>query len=657
MRVVGTAGHIDHGKSALVRALTGTDPDRLGEERRRGMTIDLGFAHLRRDPGPSLAFVDVPGHERFVRTMVAGASGVDVALLVIAADEGVMPQTREHVDVLTLLGVEAGVVAITKADLLPSLGADWEQLLEADIDDALAGTTLEHAPRLRVSAQTGEGLEALVDALARAAESAPPPRIDGPLVLPIDRAFALPGFGTVVTGTIFSGRLRVGDEVALPPTGPTGARVRGLQSHGVQRQEAAAGQRVAVNLAGAPLERLRRGLTLIRADEGAVASSDRLDVELSLLPSADQPLRGGQGLQLHLGTAQAQARVILPEAKTLAPGATTWAQLRLASPVVALPRQRFLLRGSATLHGRGRTVAGGTIVSTTPPRRLRGGAPRLEALLRGGETERLEQLLVDAGTRGATVTALWAASSLPRPKVEATLATLGARGAALCFDRETASWVSTQALDTLMTSARTLVERHHAAHPLAAGLPKEELRTRLGLRDPKLFALLTSRLGAAGLVVGPATIRSADHRPGAEEEDRALEAKILDRLRADDLSPPELRALATWTGEAEAKILAVLRLLEAKGAVRRVAHHLYYETEALERLRVRLVEHLMERGSISTQEFKELTGTSRKWLIPLGEFFDAERVTLRTAEATRILRGDRDTWARWLAGARGPDER
>lgn len=645
VRVVCTAGHIDHGKSALVRALTGTDPDRLAEEQRRGMTIDLGFAHLPRSPGPSLAFVDVPGHERFVRTMVAGASGVDAGLLVVAADEGVMQQTREHLDVLTLLGVSAGVVAITKADLLPSLGPSWLELLEEDISESLTGTPFANAPRIFVSAKTGEGLHALEQTLADAAAGVPPRRGDGPLLLPVDRAFAIQGFGAVVTGTLLSGSLRVGDEVELLPGDPVGARVRGLQSHGSTRDAASAGERVAVNLAQAPLERLHRGLAVVRPEE--LQPTRRLDVELHLLASAAKELRSGAALQLHLGTSQVGARVILADAPTLEPGETTWAQLRLAAPVVALPRQRFLLRGPAALQGRGRTVAGGTIVSTAPPRRWGpAAATRLERLLLGTDGERLTQLLMDAGVRGASVGSLQVASVLPRAQVEATLVTLGARGVAHCFDRTAGRWISGDVLQGLMDASLRMVDSHHEAAPLSPGLSKEELRTRLGVEHPKLFALLATRLAAAGLTVGPSTVSSSTHRPNDDTE--ALETRLLDTLRAGQLTPPDLRALADSLGEDEEKILGLLRLLERKERVVRVAHHLYYEAAALQGLRVRLVEFLLEAGSISTQEFKDLTGTSRKWLIPLGEHFDMERITLRTAEATRILRGERGAWVEWL---------
>lgn len=648
--VIGTAGHIDHGKTSLIRALTGIDPDRLEEERLRGITIDLGFAHLEKD-GAHLSFVDVPGHERFVRSMVAGATGIDVALLVVAADEGVMPQTREHLDVLRLLGLRSGVVAITKADLLPELGVGWETLVHEELDALLAGSFLQDAPRISVSARSGLGLDALLTALVEGARGLPGRWEDGPLYLPIDRAFPIRGFGTVVTGTIHSGTLREGDLVDLVPGGPAKARVRGLQSHGKPVGSVHAGQRAAVNLAGVTVPMVSRGMVLSHA--GKLPAGSILDVELEFLADADRPLRNRERLVLHVGTAQAPAMVVLPDVAELAPGERAPAQLRLPSRIAALPSQRFLLRGSSSLPGRGKTLGGGRILAILPPRLRRGGsAERWDVLLHGSEGLRLETLLFEAGSRGLDVEQASLRLALPLSLVQRLLREAGSRGMAVCHDRDRGAWLSLPWLRRLVEKSGGWIRAHHEARPLSPGLPLEELRRRLSIEDGRVFAHLLSRLERERWTVADDVIREKDFRPGAEEKARSLEHTVLELITANPLSPPEVEEISRQSGEKQEKILAVLRLLEAKGEVIRVARNLYFESKAVEGLRRSLVRRLLESGEISTQEFKGLAKTSRKWLIPLGEHFDAEKVTLRTGNATRILRGDRQAWARWLEEAR-----
>ncbi len=430
--VLGTAGHIDHGKTSLVRALTGIDTDRLREEKRRGITIELGFAHLALPDGTVAGVVDVPGHERFVRAMAAGAGGIDLVVLVVAADEGVMPQTREHLDICRLLGVPRGLVAVTKADLLPGLGADWLPLLEEEIRAATKGTFLEGSPLIPVSATTGEGLPGLVAAIGRLAAEVPERPADGPTYLPVDRAFSMKGFGTVVTGTLLSGQIAEGDEaVLLPPTPGVGPlRVRSVQVHGKATPRALAGQRTAVNLAGVEPSAIRRGQAV--GAPGVIPVSSILDVELTLLAVAPKALRHRARLLLHVGTAQVAATVALldrgplpspasrggggPGTSELAPGATAFAQLRLSEPVAALPGHRFILRGFSALEGRGRTVAGGRVLAVAAPKRRRGradGLRQLQALAGGDPDARLEAVLETAGPAGLDLPGLVGRTALP----------------------------------------------------------------------------------------------------------------------------------------------------------------------------------------------------------------------------------------------------
>jgi len=475
--ILGTAGHVDHGKTSLVKALTGIDTDRLPEEKRRGITLELGFAHLRLPDGTVAGVVDVPGHERFVKAMAAGAGGVDLALLVVAADEGVMPQTREHLDICQLLGVRAGVVALTKADLLPGLGDDWRGLLAADLSTLLAGTALEAAEAVEVSARTGQGLPLLVAALGRAAAGLAARPVDGPLFLPVDRAFTLKGFGTVVTGTLLSGSVASEEPLSLLPGLPGPFRARTVQVHGAAVARAVAGQRTAVNLPAAAAAEVRRGMALVRA--GELPETRTLDVELTLLPAAEAPLPRRRTLLLHLGTAQVEAQVRLLDVDALQPGETALAQLRTAAAVAALPGQRFILRGPRPLPGRGATLAGGRVLTLSAPRRRRGAGSQLEPM-RGADGEaRVRWLLRQAGYRGLDAGELFARASLPHKTLTRTLEVLGSRGEALLVDRERRLHVSREVFQGLLGRALSILQDFHAREPLKDALGREELRQRL----------------------------------------------------------------------------------------------------------------------------------------------------------------------------------
>jgi selenocysteine-specific elongation factor len=643
--VLGTAGHIDHGKTSLVRALTGIDTDRLREEKRRGITIELGFAHLALPDGTVAGVVDVPGHERFVRAMAAGAGGVDLVVLVVAADEGVMPQTREHLDICRLLGVPRGLVAITKADLLPTLGADWLPLLEQDVRGAVKGTFLEGSPIVPVSAATGDGLPALVAAVARLAAEVPERPADGPCFLPIDRAFSMKGFGTVVTGTLLSGQIGEGDELALLPPSPGGGalRVRSIQVHGKPTARALAGQRTAVNLPGVEPSAIRRGQAL--AAPGVVPASSILDVELSLLGVAARPLRHRGRLLLHVGTAQVPATVAFLDRTELAPGATAFAQLRLAEPVAALPGHRFILRGFAALEGRGRTVAGGRVLAVAAPKRRRGrpdALRQLQALAGQDGDARLEAVLETAGPAGLELPGLVGRTGLAPRTAQAALDRLGARGAALLFDRERRSYVAGAVARALSERLLAAVDVFHRAHPLAAGIGREELRGKLPpIVDPRLFQRLVAQLAdRGGLVAEGDHVRRREHAAAkAGGAGGALKEKVAQALAAGGLTPPRVAELAAIVKTTEADVGAVLKLLAAEGRAARVSAELWYDAAELDRLREKLVAFLRERKAITTQEFKDLVGATRKHVIPLAEHFDNERVTLRVGEK-RVLRGE-----------------
>ena len=630
--IFGTAGHVDHGKTSLVKALTGVDTDRLPEEKRRGITLELGFAELALTGGLRAGVVDVPGHERFVKSMAAGAGGVDVALLVVAVDEGVMPQTREHVDICGLLGVRSGVVALTKADLLEGLGEEGRLLLEEEVRGLCRGTFLETAAVLPVSARTGEGLEVLRAELARLGAAVPPRPVDGPAFLPVDRAFTLKGFGTVVTGTLLSGRLAAGGEVALLPGTPGPLRVRALHAHGREVTEASAGGRVAVNLPGVEASAVRRGDVLARA--GELEPVRTLDVELSVLAVAAAPLRPRARLLLHLGTAQVEATVGWTERPSLEPGASGLAQLRLSRPVAALPGQRFILRGSRALAGRGATLGGGHVLAVGAPRRRKGAEARLRPLLDGDAATALPWLLEEAGYRGLTAEMLFGRSGLPARAIAPALERMGARGEAVLVDRASRLYVAGRHLRALVARGRAVLEQAAAGGSFQLGIPREELRQRLApALDPRLFARVLAQLEAAKQAeLHGDSVRLPGQVVALGAADAEARARVLAAVHAAGLAPPIPSALGTHLRLPQSRVEACLKLLASSGELVKVAEGLYFHPAPLAALRAALVAHLAAHGQVTTQAFKELVGQSRKYAIPLSEYFDREKVTLRVGD-------------------------
>jgi selenocysteine-specific elongation factor len=635
--IIGTAGHIDHGKTALVKALTGIDTDRLKEEKRRGITLELGFAHLELDDGSVAGVVDVPGHERFVKAMVAGAGGVDLAILVIAADEGVMPQTREHLDICRLLGVRAGVIAVTKSDLLGDLGEEWLSLLRADIELLTKGTFLEDAKLIACSSKTGEGLKELKSALSSLAKDLPARSSEGPLFLPVDRAFTMKGFGTIVTGTLLAGQLKLEESVSLLPglSGPF--RVRGLQVHGAPVDKVAAGQRVAVNVSGVETEQISRGMVLSRYQE--LPPTRMLDVELTLLSAVETPLPKRKKLLLHLGTAQVEATVALLDSDELRPGETGFAQLRLGAEVLALPGQRFILRGFRVLPNRGATLAGGQVLTLTPPKRRKGASEILRALRDGDAEARLVLLLNQAGYRGLSVRELFARSALPQKILQRSLDLLGSRGGAMLVDKERRHYLSAEVFASMVARSLALIQDFHQREPMKEGLSKEELRQRL---FPELEARIFGRVVAALLEGGEVEssgevlrLKGKGRTLTAGEE--TLRVQLLGKISAAGLGPPRLEELASHLSLPPARVQELMKVAVADRLVVRVSDDLYFDRKAVEHLQERLIAYLQQHKEISTQTFKDLVGQSRKYVIPLSEFFDREKVTLRVGEK-RVLR-------------------
>ena len=628
--VVGTAGHIDHGKTSLVKALTGIDTDRLPEEKARGITIDLGFAFLEEPGGLTIEIVDVPGHERFVKNMLAGVGGIDLAILVIAADEGVMPQTREHLAICSLLRIRGGLVALTKTDLVES---DWLELVRDDVATLVRATFLQGAPIVPVSAKTGAGLPALRQALRRLAEAVPERAVDQLARLPIDRVFTVRGFGTVVTGTLAAGRLVVDDRVEVYPKGVE-AKVRGLQTHGHPVAEARAGQRTAVNLQGVERAALERGDVLAHA--GTLVPAVLVDGTLELLPDAPRGLKTRTRVRFHAGTSEIMARVLLLDRAELAPGETAFARFRLEAPLVAHPSDRFVVRSYSPIV----TIGGGTLLDVDPPRFKR-KAPALVAhltlLQTGGPEVVLEEHVRHVGAAGVRLAALSGRVPFGPERLRGLLDALVAVGRVLVVDRD---WFlhpeSASRLRALVVGALTAF---HRAHPLRPGMSREELRGRSGGADERVFAALLAALETEGVVKSERDkVRLAAHAVRlTPEQQRIVDQLEQEFLRAEAAppSPDEALGRAGLRGDEEHELFQVL---VQSGRLLRVKESLFFHARALDAIQQKLVAMLRERKEIGPADIKDLLGISRKYAIPLLEFFDQRRVTTRVGER-RVLRG------------------
>jgi selenocysteine-specific elongation factor len=625
--ILGTAGHIDHGKTSLVKALTGIDTDRLKEEKARGITIELGFAHLELPGGIRFGIVDVPGHERFVRAMVAGVGGMDLVMLVIAADEGIMPQTREHLDILRLLGVRNGLVALTKRD---KVEREWLELVTEEVRDFVAGSFLEGAPIVPLSSRSGEGLEELRAELFRLADRVDEKRREGSFRLPVDRVFTVAGFGTVVTGTLLSGEIRVGDELELLPSELEG-RVRGIQAHGAKSEQGQAGQRLAVNIQGIDLDQAHRGDVLV--PRGVFRATRAVDVRLDYLASAPRALKHRATLRLHSATCEVPAQVILLDRDTLQPGESAYVQLRLKEPALLLSGDSYILRISAPAT----TVGGGIVLDPFPPRRRRRSSEALELLEAFGQSEHqrtIALIIAQSLLSGITFEEILLRSGCTRKVVEAALAALLSSGEALQVTREPRMFLAKGAFEILKKGLVDELAAFLDANPLKEGLGKEELKTRLPKRsDQRFFTPLLSALEKDGMVIPDRDIVrlsgkvARKNRPADD-----LSGRMAQFLREGGIEPPTVREVMERFRCDEKIVRDNLALLVRNGEVARISSDLFYSAEALNGLRERLVTHLREKGEITPPEYRELTGLSRKFLIPLLEYFDSEKLTIRVGD-------------------------
>ncbi len=620
--VVGTAGHIDHGKSTLVKALTRIDPDRLDEEKRRGMTIDLGFAYMDLPSGRHLGLVDVPGHQRFLKNMLAGVHGMDAVLLVIAADEGPMPQTREHLAIIDLLGIEHGVVVLTKSDLVDR---DWLRLVEEEVSRLLQASSLRNATIVPVSSTTGAGLEELRQALdAELGATMPRPDLGRPR-LPVDRAFGMPGFGTVVTGTLVGGALRQGDELAILP-GDRRVRVRGLQQHNRAVEEAHPGSRTAVNLAGVDRNEVRRGDVLVIP--GTMASSRRMDARLTVLASAPHPIRHRARLLMYHETAEITVEVNLLDSDQLAAGERGWAQLYAIEPAVALAGDRFIIR----LPTPPTTLAGGVIVDSAPRRHRRRDRVVLEELVsrEAGDPQTRVQLELAKHAAGVEAATLARALALSSESLTPILERLILDGRVRRFGSLLMGLQSYRRLEGTVAQA---LGAFHQAQPLRRGMPKEALRSRTGL-PPVPFQSLLAALQAEGVLVeAAAEVALAGHRPELSSEQQDAAAAIRAALDAEPFSPP----LVDDLGHRYGLTPPLLQHLVDQGQLVRVSGEVVFSRDAVEQALALFRTHLGTNAGLSVASARDLLRSSRRYVLPLLEWLDAQKITRRVGD-DRILR-------------------
>jgi len=633
--IVGTAGHIDHGKSALVRALTGIDPDRLEEEKQRGITIDLGFAHLDLGRDLRVGFIDVPGHERFVKNMLAGVGGIDMVLLVVAADESIKPQTREHFDICKLLGVRQGLVAITKSDLVDR---DILDLVRLEIQEFVVGSFLEGAPVLAVSARTGAGLETLKEELHRLGLQTPPRLIDLPFRLHIDRSFVMKGFGTVITGTLIAGEIGKEAEVEIFPSRRR-VRVRGIEVHNQPATRAMAGQRTALNLAGVDAKELARGMVL--AEPRLFEATRCLDCRLQLLPTA-RPLKNRAQVHFHCGTAEMLAQVVLLQGKELRPGDQTFVQLRLAESGLFLPGDRFIIRQLSPVT----TIGGGVVLDNQPPKR-RLGDPQvhqsLEVMERGDAESRLELLVRQSGE--GPLSLLVSRTGWAPAEVLRLGRALEARERLMLLGQPPTLLIHGEYFQELAKRVLEQLDAFHAANPLMAGLAKEELRARVvdrrrrrPLPSPLLFNAVLQRLGADGKVDEQGeVVRLRGREVQLTPQELAAKEQISAAFEKAGLAAPSalevLAGLEIDRGRAE----KLLQILLRENVLLRVTEELIFHRMALAGLREMLARRKQQSNRLSVTIFKEITGLSRKYAIPLLEYLDRQRITRREGDERIIL--------------------
>ncbi|QJB58274.1 selenocysteine-specific translation elongation factor [Pseudodesulfovibrio sp. zrk46] len=628
--IMGTAGHIDHGKTTLVKALTGIDCDRLSEEKKRGITIELGFAHLDLGGGNRLGIVDVPGHEKFVKNMVAGATGVDFVTLVIAADEGIMPQTREHLEICQLLGVTTGLVALTKTDMVDE---EWLEMVQEEVAEYLEPTFLGGAPIVPVSAHTGDGLDKLKDEIRTLLGEFKPKRRSDLFRLPVDRVFTMKGHGTVVTGTMISGSISVGDEVLLYPK-ETESKVRGLQSHGETVETAQAGRRTAVNLHGLEVDDIKRGDVLARP--GTLFPSDVWDIELTVLESSHIPLKHRREIHFHHGAREVLARIHLLDRDELKPGETAICQARFTEPLAGVYGDRIVLRSFSPL----RAFAGGRIVGPVG-HKVKRFSDKYEAMkmLTSEMPEEVASTQLElAGPAGLTFGELLTMTNLESKALEKTLGVLNGQQKAILFDKETRRYGGGILAQQLSDSLLAYLDDFHKKDSMKPGVQRGELASSWGRElPPKFFNIIVEKLIKKGdIVAEQEVLRLKGHKVSLASDQEKVRETILSAYEQGGFTPPNLKDVLEPMGMDFKQASPVFRLLQDQAVLVRVKDDMYYHVPALEEIKARIVGFFENNEEMSAPDFKDLTGLSRKYLIPVLEYFDKEKVTVRVGDVRHL---------------------
>ncbi len=630
--VVGTSGHIDHGKTTLVKALTGIDADRFAEEKARGITIDIGFAHYSDDAGNEIALVDVPGHERFVHNMLAGAAGMDAVMMVIAADEGVMPQTREHLHICDMLGIEQGLIVLTRTDLVD------EELLELcteDVRESVQDTFLEDAPIVPVSSITGEGIPELRAELSRLPARVRGHHLEHPFRFPVDRSFTMKGFGTVITGTVIAGRLKKDSPVTQYPSGKP-LRIRGMQVHGKPVDVVEAGQRAAINLTGISKEEIKRGDQL--AEPESLLTNYMLNVELRLLEDIPRDLTQRTRIRLHLGTQEVIGRIVLLEGDRFKPGETQLIQLRLEKEVSSRFGDRFIIRNYSPIF----TLGGGRVIDPAPvkSRHLKGGlATRLAVLAGDDEAALTEQVIYLQGTRGVKAREGFIRTGQSAKPFERNIAQLSSAGTIYCVDNAEKKYLHESTVERIGGFMQRMLAAHHAAHPERQGMTRVELGGKLSaiFSDKEVGALLQRLAKNGALQVEGQTYRISGHEKSLSGQQEELLARFVEVIEQAGVMAPRKTALFEATGVDERMGMQLVKLGVHNRKLVRVKDDLYYTPGTLSRIEEELRGYLRDNKQITVIDFKDLTGVTRKHAVDLLEHFDAERVTLRL-ENHRVLR-------------------
>lgn len=630
--ILGTAGHIDHGKTTLIKTLTGVDLDRLKEEKERGITIQLGFTSLSLPSGQILGIVDVPGHEKFVRNMVAGVGGIDIVLFTIAADEGIMPQTREHLDICQILKIKRGIIAVTKTDLVDE---EWLQLVKDEIKEFIQGSFLEKAPVIPLSSATGQGISSLLATLDTIAQAVEERTSEGLFRLPVDRVFTMKGFGTVVTGTLIAGTIATGDSVEILPE-KLEAKIRGIQVHNQQVEKASAGLRTAINLQGMDKDFLERGNVLVPLK--TVTPTSRIDVMIEHLPGSSKSLKNRSKIRLHSSTSEVLAQLILLDQDELPPGGHALAQLKLERPIVVLPRDRFVIRSYSPIF----TIGGGEVLDANPHKHKRRASEtlaQLNAIKLGSDKENIQLFVSDSGWAGLDLLQLVPKTGKAPSQLSRLLNELIKEGKLILIDKETQKVIASQKYEELKSLLLKQMKEYHKKFPLKKGVPKEELKGKLPpLIDLRLFNyLLTDLLNSSLIAVEKEKLWLHEHTPLLKDSQKELKDTIEQIYHKGGLTPPSFKELVTQLSSDERETRSIIDLLTAESIVVKVKDNLWFHRDALATLKKDLIEFLKDHGEITTPQFKELTQASRKYAIPLMEYCDQSKITIRVGEK-RILR-------------------